>query len=441
MMVILILAILAASLALTVIFGARRATFALIALRPACDKTFDGIKHLAASANGPGAAFNLLVIALAALAVVRRPQALLAPPVIAWGGVLLAAMASLLNSPNPAAGVRLLLTLVTYGAVLALPFALIESLGDAMDCLKAALASSVIPAVVAIIEVLSTPSILLDDERLESTFTHPNILAFYLVGVLTLILFLMASRMVRLSPRQARWLMAYAGLLLILLLATKTRSAWIAMVLILGGHALANDRRWLWAILALPLVLLIPGIGERVLDLGGGNTNDAFANLNSYAWRQLLWSETYEWLRQNPSLLFGHGLDLYISYVPLFFSRGANPEGVGAHNAALQIYFEMGLTGVAAFLAVFITLFVQLAKRMRADFPGALLFMLLCASHMLVANSDNMLDYLQFQWFFWFTAGTVIASTPLLQRAPVQAGLRSPRHQGQTSDRPTPARA
>jgi O-antigen ligase len=416
MMMFLILALLVASLVLAGLFGVRRTVIVLIALRPACDKAFDGVKLLTGAANGPGAALNLLVIALAALALFRRPQALLAPPVLAWAGVLLAALASLLHSPDPAAGVRLLLTLVTYGAVLALPFALIASISDAVDCLKAALASSVIPAAVAVLEVLSTPAILMGDDRLESTFTHPNILAFYLVGVLTLILFLMASRMVEMSPRQTRWLMAYVGLLLVLLLATKTRSAWIAMVLILGGHALANDRRWLWSVFALPLVLLVPGIGERVLDLGGGNTNDAFAQLNSYAWRQLLWSETYEWLRQNPSLLFGHGLDLYISYVPLFFSRGANPEGVGAHNAALQIYFEMGLVGAAAFLVVFMTLFIQLARRVRVDFPGALLIALLCASHVLVANSDNMLDYLQFQWFFWFTVGTVIASTPFLHQ-------------------------
>jgi O-antigen ligase len=436
LMIIVILALLAAALALTGVFGARRATLALIAIRPACDKTFDAIKGLAGSSNGPGATFNLLVIALAALAILRRPQALLAPPVIAWGFVLLAAAASLLHSPDPAAGMRLLLTLVTYGAVLALPFALIDTIADAMDCLKAALASSVIPVGVGIIELLSTPAILLDDERLESTFTHPNILAFYLVGVLTLILFLMASRMASLSSRQSRGLMAYACLLVILLLATKTRSAWIAMVLILGGHALANDRRWLWAIAALPLLVLIPGVGDRILDLGGGNTNDAFANLNSYAWRQLLWSETYEWLRQNPALVFGHGLDLYVSYVPLFFSRGANPEGVGAHNAALQIYFEMGLTGIAAFAGVFITLFIQLAKRMDVDFPGAILFTLLCASHVLVANSDNMLDYLQFQWFFWFTVGTVVASTPLLRRTQFQS--MQPASKQQSS---TPARA
>ncbi len=435
-MLILILALLVASLALTGIFGARRTALALVAIRPACDKTFDGIKLLAGSANGPGAALNLLMIALAVLALVRRPSAMLAPPVLAWTSVLLAAIASLLHSPDPSAGVRLLLTLVTYGAVLALPFALIDSIGDALDCLKAALASSVIPATVGVVEVLSTPAILLDDERLESTFTHPNILAFYLVGVLTLILFMMASRMVQLSPRQIRWLMSYAGVLLLLLLATKTRSAWIAMVLILGGHALVNDRRWLWGILVLPIVLLIPGIGERILDLGGGNTNDTFANLNSYAWRQLLWSETYEWLRQNPSLLFGHGLDLYVSYVPLFFSRGANPEGVGAHNAALQIYFEMGLVGVAAFVAVFITLFIMLAQRIKVDFPGTLLFALLCASHMLVASSDNMLDYLQFQWFFWFTVGTIIASTPLMQQETPRKSRQIRKQQ-----RPTPARA
>jgi len=49
-------------------------------------------------------------------------------------------------------------------------------------------------------------------------------------------------------------------------------------------------------------------------------------------------------MADNQSILLGNGLDLYQSYLPLFFPRGAQESGVGPHNALLQIYFEMGLS-------------------------------------------------------------------------------------------------
>src|SRR5215210_4101171 len=40
------------------------------------------------------------------------------------------------------------------------------------------------------------------------------------------------------------------------------------------------------------------------------------------------------------------------SYLPLFFPKIPEEEGVAVHNTFLQIYFEMGLIGLAAFLAI-----------------------------------------------------------------------------------------
>jgi O-antigen ligase len=437
MMPIIILALFAVTLALTALYGVRRLMLALIVVRPSCDRLFDSVKLAFGGSSGPGAALNLLVIVLAFIAVLRRPGSLRNGLVIAWGSVLLAAGLSLLLSPNPAGGTRLFLTLVTYAAMLTLPFALISSVEDAVVSLKATLFSTALPTLLAVAELISTPAILMGDERLESSFTHPNILAFYLVGALTLILFLISSVMLELTRRQKQGLMAYAVLLLLLLLATKTRSAWIAMGLIFAGYALLVDRRGLFGVFALPLVLFIPGIGERILDLGGGNTNDAFANLNSYAWRQLLWAETWTWLEQNPARLFGHGLDLYVSYVPLFFSRGADPDGIGTHNAVFQIYFEMGAVGLAAFAMLFVTALAAAVRHMQRDHAGGLLFFLLIAAHMLMAYSDNLLDYLQFQWFFWFLTGVITASTPLLRQGVIRSGKR-PKH---SFSAPAPARA
>jgi uncharacterized membrane protein YphA (DoxX/SURF4 family) len=52
----------------------------------------------------------------------------------------------------------------------------------------------------------------------------------------------------------------YAGYLLILLLGTKTRSARLAMLIIMAGYAIVVDRRWLLPTLSVPVALLIPGV-------------------------------------------------------------------------------------------------------------------------------------------------------------------------------------
>jgi hypothetical protein len=70
----------------------------------------------------------------------------------------------------------------------------------------------------------------------------------------------------------------------------------------------------------------------------------------------------------NPPGIFGHGLDVYQSDVPLFFWRGKGQTGVGPHNAFLQIYFEMGIAGLTSFLllvaAIAFKLILQIQGRL-----------------------------------------------------------------------------
>lgn len=396
-------------IALSLVFGPWRMALAVMLVRPCCDRLFDWLKTTLDQPSGPGAALNALMIALAVLVVICAPGASLAAPVLAWAAFLLTALISVLELPAPAEGVRLFLTILTYAAAFIVPYACIRRREDAIQSMEIALYSSVIPTVVAYMEIASDPAVLTGEERLQGTFTHPNIFAFYLVGVLTVILFMACSNTISLSGRQRRVMFAYAALLLFLVLLTKTRSAWLAMLVIMAGYAIVVDRRWLVAMLALPIALLIPGVADRVSDLGSGTIDVGYERLNSFAWREVLWNDTIEWLASNPPGLFGYGLDSYQSYVPLFFSRGEGQTGVGPHNAFLQIYFEMGLAGVAAFLLVMATVALKLARGLRQDFAGSFVLLMLCAGYMIMFYSDNLLDYLQFQWFFWFVLGSACA--------------------------------
>jgi O-antigen ligase len=410
-----------------VLFGLRRTMLSLALLRPSCDRIFNVVKDLTGSDSGPGASLNLGILMLAGTALLRRPAALLAPPVLGWLAFLAAAAASAATAPDPLVSMRLLLTLATYGAVLVLTHALVNSIEQAARLITAVVLSSIIPVVWGLAELVANPEILLGDERLLSTFTHANILAFYLVTVIAAVLFIAGSAMFDPPPGMQRLLLAYAGVLMVLLLATKTRSAWGALALILLVQAAFVDRRWLALIALAPLLLLVPGVNERFTDLFAGNTNDAYAQLNSFAWRQLLWGETLRWLDENPPRFTGHGLDHYIHYVPLFFIRVMNPEGVGTHNALLQLWFETGILGVAGFSAAMLLLVSSLASRLRTDPKGAALMLAASGGYLLAAYSDNVLDYLQYQWTFWFLMGAVTAATRLAREKGRTSPAASPR--------------
>lgn len=412
-------------LGVTAIIGVARAVLLVMLIRPSCDKLFDWVKTSFDLQIGPGSALNFFVIALALVCIARRPAILRSPVVIASGAFLLTALISIIHSSDPVSGARPFVSLATYAAVLCLPFALVETTGDAERWLGVTLWSSIAPTVYAIAELAMSPSTLSGEQRLESTFTHPNIFAFYLVGVATLILFVTSSTVARAFARWRRALFAYMALLFMLLLFTQTRSAWIAMAVTLTIYALLVDRRWLLLIFMLPALLVIPGVSERIVDLTSGNVDAGYAQLNSYAWRREVWEAALDWMAANPAMILGHGLGTFESYTPVFFGASPDDAGVGAHNAILEIYFEMGLAGICSYLSIFAAIFVQLSRRLRLDFAGTIVMFAYCAGYLIVCFSDNLLGYLQFQWFFWFSLGTMCASTRALERSSRLAAPRA----------------
>jgi len=394
-------------LMLTSIIGIRQMLMAIMLVRPSCDRVFDWLKATFDDPSGPGAAINVVVVAMALVALFNAPQIALSGPVLAWAAFLASAAGSLIYAPDPNGGLRAALALTTYAAAFILPYAAIRSRKDFAQFLNIALWSSLVPSAFALMEIAGQVELFTGDERLQSTFTHPNIYAFYLVGVISLILYMNCSTRVVLSHTMRRAMLGYIGYLLLLLLLTKTRSAWVAMAVILMGYSAVVDRRWFLPILILPVTLLIPAVSDRLTDLESGTIAAGYEQLNSLAWRELLWKNTIEWLQNNPVGFFGHGLGSYQSYVPQFFPRGG--LSVGAHNALLQIYFETGVAGLLTFTLLMSVIACKLLAATRRDFAGSITMLMMCAGYVLVFYYDNLLDYLQFQWFFWFLLGTVCA--------------------------------
>src|SRR6516162_4954269 len=396
-----------ASFGMAFAIGMRRAVLAVVLVRSSCDPLF-GLTQADGGGMGLGAAVNALVIFLALLFCLESPV-LISSAILPWTGFLMAGLASVISSPEPfMKAFRAFLVITSYAAVFALPFALIRSREGALRCLTVVMCSSIIPIAYAFVELASGSAERADGIRVSSTFNHPNIFAFYLVGLLALTLFLLRSSLVSLSQRIGRWLVLYLPIIVILLLLTGTRSAWICGAIILIVYASIVDKRYLLCLPLVPFIIYLPNVAERLSDLQTGNLDYGYAQLNSYEWRKILWQSALDWLMENPSeyLVLGYGLGSFEHYQPLFFPRG---EGVGAHNALLQIFFEMGILGVLGVLWLFVSLFAKLKVGYSFDKAGAMIMMTLALVYLVASYSDNMLDYLVFQWYFWFIMGVVCA--------------------------------
>jgi len=397
-----------ASFGIAFAIGMRRAVLAILLVRSSCDPFF-GLTQAGGGGMGLGAAMNALVIVLALLFFLESPL-LIGSAILPWAGFLMTAFAAAIGSPDPMMkALRGFFVLTSYAAVFALPFALIRSRQWALRCLTVVMCSSIIPVTYAFIELASGSAATAEGMRVTSTFAHPNIFAFYLVGLFTLTLFLLRSSLVPQSPRVKLWLVLYLPIIIVLLLLTGTRSAWIGGAIVLIVYASIIDKRYLLCFLLVPFLFYVPGVEERLSDLQTGNLDYGYAQLNSYAWRKLLWQSALDWLMDNPStsLLLGYGLGSFEYYSPVFFPRMR--DGIAAHNAILQVFFEMGFLGLLAFLWVFVALFAKLRMGYSFDKAGATIMMTLALSYLVTSYSDNMFDYLVFQWYFWFIMGVVCA--------------------------------
>jgi O-antigen ligase len=396
--------------------------FVIIALRASCDPLFDAIRSDSSAATlGVGAALNALVILIAGLYALQRPIVIQRNVLATWSLFLLAATIAAMLAPERGAAVRLLLVQLSYCAVFAIAFHVVRSEADVRTCLLAILCSSVVPAVVGLAELAAGAGAIGDEEfRLRSTFNHPNIFAFYLVLVMAVILYIHKRRAAPIGPGPRAFLWLYMGVLLALLVATKTRSAWLACLLIFAGYGFFFQRRFLLYALCIPLLLLFDGgVRERLLEVTSSHEVAGNTDLNSYAWRLVLWRAGLDWMDRAHSL-FGYGLDSFKFYSPRFFPLEGR-DTWDPHNVYIQLFFEAGLAGLLSYLFLFGRLLMRLRRGLSVDFPGTTIAIATVLAYLVIAYADNLLYYLSFNWYFWFFAGTVCAANAL-PRTPAPDG-------------------
>lgn len=187
---------------------------------------------------------------------------------------------------------------------------------------------------------------------------------------------------------------------------TKTRSAWLALIIMFSVYALLIERRYLlYLFLSLLMLLLIPEVQDRVLDIFSGSGVDSLdvgESLNSYEWRKVVWFASWDYIAERPFL--GHGYDTF-SYYFLDFFPLEESKGFDAHNAYVQITFDMGFLGLFAYLLIFTFIMKRLLIQFKKDKKGTSIIIGLVISYLVAGYSDNMLFYLSYNWYFWGLLG------------------------------------
>lgn len=209
-------------------------------------------------------------------------------------------------------------------------------------------------------------------QRASGTFAHPNSLAAFL-AVIVVLAFAHVVHVTDLGPRVG-WLLVLvatgAGLF-----TTYTRAAWIAALLGVLVVSALYSRRLLAAvgITLLLVTLTVPGVSSRFSDLGEASTSRGEPS-NSLTWRAEYWGEALDLVHDQP--LTGIGLKQVAA---------RTLEGKQPHNDFLRAYVEMGLLGLAAYLALAWQLLATAWRSVRASRYGPRSDQALAASYAGVA--------------------------------------------------------
>ena len=354
---------------------------------------------------GIGGLINLFVIIIACMMVMEKPKAFPGRLARFWLPFVVMMSVGLVLSYEKTNALKMYLGIVSNFAIFMIAIYIVRSNEDFNKAIRLVMYSSLLPTLYALVDIAL--HMRGGDFRLQSTFSHPNVLAFYLTLVLVLGLYMLKSPLYNISPRGRIAICMYMPMLMVQLLLTQTRSAWLACFLVFVLYALIFKRSYLLYLLLLPLLLFVPSVNERLMDLGQGNEVVRNAQLNSFAWRVMLWESAIGWM-ETKRMLLGYGLDGFGYHVGTFFPMDRTIRW-DAHNVYVQFFFEMGAVGLLCYLWLYARVLGTLRTLARIDPVSGFLMLAIVIQYLIVSFSDNMFRYLVFNWYLWFIVGGACA--------------------------------
>jgi len=390
------------------------AVIALIVVRTAIDFLTDQeIFSLGQLSINFTSLVGLLVIILAIIIFIREKCWQRKPPLF-WNWLLFLGMAIILSifSINLTISVVEIFRWLSFLALFILGFLLFPGGQKTTLLIKTLIFSSLIPLIISIFQIINQQGFF-DGERwrIAGTFVHPNMLAFYLVFVITLVLFIFLT--LRQEAIEKYFYLIFSLPLLIVLLFTYTRGAWLCLILILFLVGLSRFRVFLLSTLLILFLFYISFLPfqERV------NSLASFSASDSTVWRLDLWRDAWGYAKN--SLIVGHGpgtASLVIGQNRSHLLGSSEP-----HNDYIKIILETGLIGLAAYVFLILSLWWKLWQGyLHEKWPRRkllFLFMLIFSIALYLSSAgDNILKDSSLQWSFWALIGALMHSYYRIQK-------------------------
>ena len=366
-----------------------------------------------------GALLNLTLVVLFFGGLLQRRGTISATVLRLWAGFLIVGIISIITSPIPITSFRSFVSILTYFSIFSFAYSFVKSEKDLAAVMKLIIYASLIPFATSVFQFMFPDSYITSYSgfRLFGSFSHPNIFAFFLVLVASVSFFCIKSEAVLFSKRYVRVCYILIPLCAICLIATQTRSAWIAFFAIFLIYGLLYERKYLVVVCCIGVVaLFLPFVQDRIADLASDSqiTDTGAEKLNSYAWRKVVWLSSWDFIQNK--IWFGHGYDTFSHYFLDFFILEES-KGFDAHNAYVQVTFDMGFLGLIAFMVLLFGILIKFIRHLYIDPKGICLYISFIFAFMLVCYSDNMLFYLSYCWYLWLFLGAGCAFLELKEKS------------------------
>jgi O-antigen ligase len=387
-------------------FYPRAAFIALIIIRTAADfLTNQEIFHLGALSVNFTSLVGVIVLVFAVTVFIKEKgwrQVL--PLVPNWLVFLGLAFVLIFFSISPFASLVEFLRWSSFFALFILGFFLFRGSRPLTTLIRVLIFSSLIPTLAALWQALNGQGVF-DGERLRvnGTFVHPNMLAFYLVFVATLSLFIFLTLKKQAVEKYVYLVLAFP--LLAALILTYTRGAWLCLFFILFWIGLKRFRLFLTtALLLLAMFYVVaPPFQERL------NSLASFSASDSTVWRLDLWRDALSYTPGHLAVGYGPGTaPLVIGQYRSYVLGSSEP-----HNDYIKLLLEVGIFGLVAYVWLAIGLLRRLYQGYRQEKFSRrrllFLFMLIfSASLFLFSAGDNILKDSSLQWSFWALNGALL---------------------------------
>ncbi len=353
--------------------------------------------------------FAILVIIFTAFVIIKNIKKLPKNPLLKpWLFFLLIVFISFIFSINPSSSLREATRLISIFFLFLSGFILIKNYKDLASLIKVIVISALIPTGLAFYQHLTEKGISLPLEnlynRIYGTFSHPNLLAFYLVVILSLaVLIFLVSNKKKISIIGYGILLIFFSIILVL---TYTRGAWIGFFIVLLVAGIVKFRKFLGVALVAIFIayLVFTPFQNRI---------NALANPDPYGsimWRINLWQDSIEFVKEKPVIGHGSGTAKEV----ILSNRGPQKGSPYPHNDYLKIALEAGLLGLISYLFLIFSLLYILInnyiKTNKTNLKTLLLVLIsLTISVYIMSFGDNILRNTSLQWTFWTLMGGLMA--------------------------------